>query len=157
VVDESAAAFAADPFAMPDAAWSLEAPSRYEHLTVGHSYYLHGAQMQANSPAPVMPQTWQGQLSPASAHHVGNALTPVSILTTTPHPYMSNGGYCLVPVFNPMDGTVEEYGVFVAAANHPNWYTLVNSVPVQGYIVQATSLPGWLTFEEGAVSIKLAQ
>ena len=157
VVDESAAAFAADPFGMPDAAWSLEAPSRYEHLTVGHSYYLYGAQMQANSPAPVMPQTWQGQLAPTSAHHAGNTLTGVSTLTTTPHPYVSNGGYCLVPVFNPMDGTVEEYGVFVATANHPSWYTLVNSVPVQGYIVQATSLPGWITFEEGAVSIKLVQ
>jgi hypothetical protein len=157
VIDESASAFAANPFAMPDAAWSLDAPSRYEHLTVGHSYYLYGAQMQANSPAPVMAQAWQGQLAPSSAHRVGSVLTPVSTLTTTPHAYVANGGYCLVPIFNPMDGSVEEYGVFVAAPGHPSWYTLVNSVPVQGYIVQSTSVPGWITFEEGAVSIKLMQ
>lgn len=164
VVDESAASFAASPFAMPDMAWSMGSGSVEEHLTVGHSYYLYGPAMLANSPSAYMQaqvgSDWQGQLAATSAHRVGSddTVTGVTGLTTTPQPYMPSGAYVLEPVFNPVSGVVEFYGVFVRVAGQQYWYTLVNSVPASGgYTVQATSQPGWITFDEGAVSVKLMQ
>lgn len=164
VVDEAGAAFAASPFAMPDMAWTMGAGSVEEHLTVGHSYYLYGPDMLANSPSPYMQltvgTTWQGQLAATSAHRVGAAsvVTGLSGRTTTPAPYLPDGAYVLEPVFNPISGVIECYGVFVRVAGQDNWYTLVNSVPAKGgYTVQATSVRGWITFDEGAVSVKLVQ
>jgi hypothetical protein len=159
VVDESDAAFAAAPSGMPDTASSLGSPSHYEHLTPGHSYYIHGPSMQVNSPAPVMPNAWQGMLSATSPHRVGGIATgSAAAATTPPQPYLSHGPYLLLPVFNPVSGEIQSYGVFVPVSTQPNWATLVNSVPaVHGYVVQATSVPGWITFDEGAVSIKLLQ
>jgi Flp pilus assembly protein TadG len=164
VIDESAASFAASPFAMPDMAWTMGAGSVEEHLTVGHSYYLYGPSMLANSPSTYMQvkvgSTWQGQLAATSAHRVGSGSTVTGAggLTTTPQAYMPSGAYLLEPIFNPVSGVVECYGVFVRVPGQQYWYTLVNSAPsAGGYTVQATSQSGWITFDEGAVSVKLVQ
>ena len=156
VVDETAAQFALSPFAMPDTGTSMQSPYSYERLQPGHTYYLYGPNMQSNNPAPAMPAAWQGQLDGSSAHRVGSVLTGSSSLTTTPQRYVSDAAYYLEPVFEPVTGVVLWYGVFTPVAGQPNWGTLVNSIPaLHGYIVQATSTPGWLTFDEGAVSVKL--
>ena len=164
VIDESAASFAASPFAMPDMAWTMGAGSVEEHLTIGHSYYLYGPAMLSNSPSAYMQSqvgaNWQGELAATSAHRVGplNTVTGTAGLTTSPQPYMPSGAYVLEPVFNPVNGVIEAYGVFVRVAGQQYWYTMVNSVPsAGGYTVQATSRPGWITFDEGAVSVKLVQ
>ncbi len=164
VVDEPAASFAASPFAMPDTAWTMGAGSVEEHLTVGHSYYLYGPAMQTNSPSLWMQETvagtWEGQLAATSAHRVGatNTVTGASGLTTTPQPFLPSGAFVLEPIFNPVSGVIECYGAFVRVTGQQYWYTLVNSLPAAGgYAVQATSVPGWITFDEGAVSVKLVQ
>jgi len=158
VIDETDAAFAGSPFAMPDMGVQMTAPYTYERLTPGHTYYLYGPSMQSDNPAPSMPTTWQGQLASTSSHRVGTTLAGASANTTTPQPYLTGGPYDLLPVFDPISGVVEFWGVFVPVAGQPNWATMVNSVPsVHGYIVQATSQPGWMTMDEGAVSVKLEQ
>jgi hypothetical protein len=162
VIDESDAAFTASPFAMPDTATNMSAPYTYEHLRAGQTYYLYGSSMQTNNPAPVMPGAWQGQLTATSPHRVGTTLVGSASTTTSPQPYLSHGPYDLVPIFEPLTGLIESYGVFIPVTGHANWGTLVNSVPafsgqpnLHGYVVQATSVPGWITFDEGAVSVKL--
>jgi Putative Flp pilus-assembly TadE/G-like len=160
VVDESSSAFAASPFAMPDTGTAMTAPFQTELLTVGHTYYIYGPSMQSDNPTPVMPATWQGQLTAGSAHRVGTTVTGAAARTTTPQPYLANGPYWLLPIFNPISGAVERYGVFVPYPGQPNWGTLVNSVPAQhGYVVQATSTSsGFVTYDDScAVSIKLLQ
>jgi hypothetical protein len=160
VIDESGSAFAGSPFAMPDTGTAMTAPFRSELLTVGHTYYIYGSAMQTDNPTPVMPGSWQGQLSAGSAHRVGSTVTGAATLTATPQPYLKNGPYWLLPIFNPLSGVVEKYGVFVPYPGQPNWGTLVNSVPVQhGYVVPATSSSGgYVTFDDScALSIKLLQ
>jgi Flp pilus assembly protein TadG len=163
VVDESPAAFAASPFGMPDTATNMSAPYAYEHLRAGQTYYLYGSSMQANNPVPRLASTWRGQLSSTSSHRVGTYATGSTTITSAaPAPYLSHGPYYLVPIFDPVSLLIESYGVFIPVAGHANWGTLVNSLPsfsgqpnLHGYIVQATSLPGWVTYEEGAVAVKL--
>ena len=164
VIVVTGAAFANSPFAMPDTALDMQAPFTSEHLTPGHTYYLYGPAMQTDSRSPAMPATWQGQLAPASPHRVGATVVGSATTTTAPQPYLSNGPYWLVPIFDPATGMVENYGVFIPVAGHANWGTLVNSIQsfsgqptLHGYVVQATSQSGWITFEEGAVSVKLLQ
>jgi hypothetical protein len=159
VIDESQAAFAASPFGMPDMGTTMTGTITFERLKPGDTYYLYGPNMQSYNPAPSWSSSWQGQLDAASPHRVGNTLLPVSGLTTSPQPYLSNGPYYLEPVFDPVSGVVEYYGVFLPVAGQPHWGTLVNSIPaLHGYIVQATtSNQSWVVLEEGAVSVKLAQ
>jgi len=165
VVDESQASFAASPFAVPDTATNMVTPPyNYEHLRPGQTYYLYGPAMQTDDPAPIMPSSWEGQLSASSPHRVGDYLSGSATTTLTPQPYLPDGSYYLVPIFDPLTGFIESYGVFVPVSGHPNWGTLVNSVPsfagqpnLHGYVVQATSIPGWISFDEGAVSVKLLQ
>jgi hypothetical protein len=147
---------------MPDTATNMSAPYAYEHLRAGQTYYLYGPSMQANNPVPRLASTWQGQLTSTSSHRVGTYATGSASTTTSPQPYLNHGPYYLVPIFDPVSLLIESYGVFIPVTGHPNWGTLVNSLPsfsgqatLHGYIVQATSLPGWVTYEEGAVSVKL--
>jgi hypothetical protein len=149
---------------MPDTATSMVAPFNYEHLRAGQTYYLYGPAMQTDNNAPAMPSGWQGQLAPSSSHRVGSTLTGTATTTTTPHPYLNNGPYYLLPIFDPLTGYVESYGVFIPVPGHPNWGTLVNSQPsfpaqpsLHGYLVQATSTSGWVSYEEGAAAVKLEQ
>jgi len=156
VIDETQASFTSSPFAMPDTAWAMVSPFRYEQLQVGHTYYLYGSSMQSNSPCPACVAGWQGQLSSASNHRVGQAITSQSALTTTPQPYTGNGDYYIEPVFNPATLVIEFYAVFLPVASHANWGLLVNSIPTAGgHLVQATSTSGWMPFDQGAVAVKL--
>ncbi|HXA29543.1 MAG TPA: pilus assembly protein TadG-related protein [Candidatus Angelobacter sp.] len=164
VVDESPAAFIASPFAMPDTATNMAAPYAYEHLRAGQTYYLYGPSMQTDNPSPWMPAAWQGQLSSTSSHRAGTTLTGSATTNATPQPYLNHGPYYLEPIFDPVSGLVESYGVFLPVTGHPNWGTLVNSISsfpgqptLHGYIVQATSQPGWIPYLEGAVAVKLLQ
>jgi hypothetical protein len=157
VVDESQAAFTNSPFGMPDTAWAMVSPFRYESLQVGHTYYLYGLNMQSNSPCYSCQAGWQGELS-GTSHRVGQTLTSVSGPTPGLQPYTTNGAYYLEPVFNPTNLVAEYYAVFLPVAGHANWGLLVNSVPANGgHLVQATSTSGWMPFDQGAVAVKLEQ
>jgi hypothetical protein len=157
IVDESDASFTATPFAMPDYAKQMTSPFTTEHLTVGHTYYIYGPDMQANSPAPYMSLAWTGQVAGSSAHRVGKQISQTYVAnTTTPQDYASGSSFWLIPIFDPNFGVIQCYGVFVPVAGQPNYGKLVNSIPyLGGSFVQATSAPGWVTMDEGAVSIKL--
>ena len=158
VVDESDAAFAASPFAIPDMGTMMTSPYTYEHLTPGHTYYLYGSDMQSNNPAPVMPATWQGQLTADSARRTGTTVTGSTVATpATPTLYGTGGTYYLEPVIDPNTGVVQFWGAFAPVAGNSHWGTLVKAIPTQTFIVQSTSVPGWVTMDEGAVSVKLEQ
>jgi hypothetical protein len=158
VIDESDDAFAASPFAIPDMGTMMTSPYTYEHLTAGHTYYLYGPDMQSNNPAGVMPAAWQGQLTAGSARRVGTTVTGSTVATpAAPQVYGTGGTYYLEPVIDPITGVVQFWGAFAPVAGHPNWGTLVKAVPTQTFLVQATSVPGWVTMDEGAVSVKLEQ
>ena len=158
VVDESDAAFAASPFAIPTMGTMMTSPYTYEHLTPGHTYYLYGTDMQSNNPAPAMPAAWQGQLTAGSARRTGTTVTGSSVATpATPTLYGTGGTYYLEPVIDPVTGVVQFWGAFAPVASNAHWGTLVKAIPTQTYIVQSTSVPGWVTMDEGAVSVKLEQ
>jgi hypothetical protein len=160
IIDEPQSSFASSPFAMPDTATNMTSPYHYEPLTPGHTYYLDGINMQSYNPAAVMPSGWQGQLTTGSPHREGSQLTSSNGVsgtpTTTPQPFDSHGNFYLEPVFNPVSGVIEAYAVFLPVSGHSNWGLLVNSLPPDGgYLVQATSISGWVPFETGAVAVKL--
>lgn len=160
IVDESASAFSAWPVGMPDHAYSMDSPYTYERLRPGHDYYLWGPSMQADSPSTAMPTGWQGQLASTSDHRVGlkHYVTGTAVTTVTAPVTYQNSGYYLEPVFNPADGTVEYYGVFLPVSGQSHWGRLVNSIPsLGGHLVSATSETTWYVFEEGAMGVKLEQ
>jgi hypothetical protein len=158
IADVSDAAFAASPFAMPDAGTNMVSPYQYERLVPGHTYYLYGPSMQTYNPSS-MPSGWQGQLDSASPHKVdGDQLVAAASTTMTPHVYTGSSSYYLVPVFDPTTLVVEYYGVFLPVTGQPNWGLLVNSIPtLGGRLVQAVSQTTWTQLMEGAASVKLEQ
>ena len=131
VDDESDDAFASAPYTMPSVATNMDCPCAAAPLTVGHQYYLYGAQKQSYSPVDKFPSNWQGRVSAASGHDVGSTLSSVMGVASGPGAYLSGGSYYLLPVVNPANAVIEYYAVFKPVAGHPTWGLLVNNIPVQ--------------------------
>jgi Putative Tad-like Flp pilus-assembly/Putative Flp pilus-assembly TadE/G-like len=131
VANESDAAFANAPYAVPSVATNMDCPCSAAPLSVGHDYYLDGSQMQTYSPVDKFASTWQGQVSAPSGHAVGNVLSSVTGAGSGPGTYTSGGGYYLLPVIDPSSAVVEYYAVFKPVAGQPNWGQLVDNIPVQ--------------------------
>jgi hypothetical protein len=155
VTDVSDLYFTSSPYAIPEYAQRMDSPFTFERLTLGHQYYLYGAQMSTYSPALVMGTTWQGQVSAPTGHAVGNFLTGAGGAGPGLQTYTSPGNYSLVPVIDAA-GRVLYYAEFQKVPGQPNWGKLVNSVPAQGgVIVQAMTGGGWNPLAPGAVAIRL--
>jgi hypothetical protein len=131
VDDESDDAFARAPYTMPSVATNMDCPCAVRPLTVGHQYYLYGAQKQSYSPVDRFPTSWQGQVGAPSGHDVGSTLSSVPGVASGPGAYISGGSYYLLPVVNPADAVIEYYAVFGTVVGHPTWGVLVNNIPVQ--------------------------
>lgn len=160
VVDESPSAFAASAFGMPSAGTCMAGTGClhvYETLQPGHEYYIYGLNMTSYNPTMWMGSAWQGQLDGSSKHHVGSQVTPSSSTTPAPKPFPGTP-YYLEPVFEPGSGIVLYYAVFLPDSLHPNWGTLVNSIPADnGPIVDADGAGMWTMLTPGAVTIKVIQ
>ena len=148
VADESDAAFANAPYAVPDVATNMDCPCLPAPLTVGHQYYLYGSQMQTYSPVDKFASTWQGQVSAPSGHQVGATLSSVAGAGSGPGVYVTGGNYDLLPVISPSSAVVEYYAVFTPVTGHPNWGQLVNNIPVQ-----AKPSTAWTNAGQAAASI----
>jgi Putative Flp pilus-assembly TadE/G-like len=153
VADESDAAFANAPYAVPSVATNMDCPCAATPLTVGHQYYLYGSSMQTYSPVDKFAATWQGQVAAGSTGHgTGDTLTAVAGAGSGPGAYTTGGSYYLLPVIDPASAVVEYFAVFQPVAGHPNWGQLVNNIPVQA--VPSTTWTN--TTPAAAVTIKVS-
>jgi hypothetical protein len=158
VADESDAAFAAAPYAMPDVAVRQDGAAVLEPLTVGHQYYLYGPLMTTYSPVAVFGSNWKGQVTVAAGHGFGSVLSVDCCGSASgPSYYPGGGSYYLLPVVSQL-GVVEYYAEFLPVAGNARLGTLVNSVPSSGgHLVQATPGGGWQPDVPGAALIKITQ